>query len=162
VTTLAGLAGARGNEDGVGSAARFDRPQAPAIDRNGVLYVADFYSHTIRRISPTGEVTTIAGLAGSAGSADGTGSIARFSYPMGTAVDAFGNLYVTDSNNNTIRRITAAGVVTTLAGLAGTSGSADGSGSNARFNYPHGIAVDTTGLVYVADLSSHTIPVVSG
>jgi sugar lactone lactonase YvrE len=162
VTTLAGLAGARGNEDGVGSAARFDRPQAPAIDRNGVLYVADFYSHTIRRISPTGEVTTIAGLAGSAGSADGTGSTARFNYPMGTAVDAFGNLYVTDSNNNTIRRITAAGVVTTLAGLAGTSGSADGSGSNARFNYPHGIAVDTTGLVYVADLSNHTIRKVNG
>lgn len=162
VTTLAGLAGERGSADGVGTAARFNRPQAPAIDRSGVLYVADLSNHTIRRISPTGEVTTIAGVAGSDGSADGTGSDARFNSPRGIAVDAFGNLYVTDGGNDTIRRITAAGVVTTIAGLAGTSGSADGSGSTARFNSPNGIAVDATGIVYVADVSNHTIRTING
>ena len=99
-------------------------------------------------------VTTLAGLAGSSGSADGTESAARFYYPYGVAVDSAGNVYVADTYNNTIRKVTPVGtnwVVTTLAGLAGSPGSADGTGSAAQFYYPHGVAVDSAGNVYVAD-----------
>ena len=88
---------------------------------------------------------------------DGTGSAARFYNPSGVAVDSTGNVYVADTCNSTIRQITPAGVVTTLAGLAGNSGSADGTGSAARFNYPTGVAVDSTGNVYVADRGNNTI-----
>src|ERR1017187_6539577 len=93
--------------------------------------------------------TTLAGLAGNYGSADGAGSAARFDYPDGLAVDGAGNIYVADTYNHTIRKVTPAGVVTTLAGLAGFSGSANGTGSAARFNYPYGVAVDTNGNVFV-------------
>ena len=96
-------------------------------------------------------VTTLAGLAGNPGSADGTGSAARFYFPSGVAVDGAGNVYVADAGNHTIRKVTPAGVVTTLAGLAGSHGSADGTGSAARFYYPTGVAVDGAGNVYVAD-----------
>ena len=103
-------------------------------------------------------VTTLAGLAGSAGSADGTGSAARFNDPVGVAVDSAGNVYVADTDNHTIRKVTPAGVVTTLAGLAGSSGSADGTGSAARFNDPYGVAVDSAGNVYVADTGQRHDP----
>src|SRR5438034_295682 len=93
--------------------------------------------------------TTLAGLAGSFGSADGTGSAARFYLPTGVATDSSGNVYVADSDNSTIRKITPAGVVTTLAGLAGSPGSADGTGSDARFYFPTGVATDSSGNVYV-------------
>ena len=105
-----------------------------AVDGSGNVYVADTNNYTIRKITPAGVVSTLAGLAGTSGSADGTGSAARFNYPHGVAVDSSGNVYVADSGNNTIRKITPAGVVSTLAGLAGSSGSADGTGSAARFN----------------------------
>src|SRR6266581_5072188 len=100
--------------------------------------------------------TTLAGQA-SIGSADGTGSAARFDYPWGMATDSSGNVYVADTYNYTIRKITPAGVVTTLAGLAGSSGSADGTGSAARFNRPSGVATDSSGNVYVADYGNSTI-----
>ena len=100
--------------------------------------------------------TTLAGAA-SIGSADGTGSAARFFEPNGVATDSSGNVYVADTVNNTIRKITPAGVVTTLAGLAGSGGSADGTGSAARFNYPSGVATDASGNVYVADTYNSTI-----
>src|SRR6266487_3128445 len=123
-TTLAGQASI-GSADGTGSAARFYFPQGVATDTSGNVYVADTFNYTIRKITPAGVVTTLAGLAGFPGSADGTGSAARFSSPIGVATDSSGNVYVADSGNNTIRQITPAGVVTTLAGLAGFLRSAD-------------------------------------
>ncbi|HXI13096.1 MAG TPA: hypothetical protein VNM92_10695 [Thermoanaerobaculia bacterium] len=156
-TTFAGTQGGRGVEDGTGSAARFDFPTGVATDSSGNVYVADQGNHTIRKISPAGAVTTLAGLAGISGSADGTGSAARFLFPRGVVTDGSGNVYVTDTGNHTIRRITPAGAVTTLAGLAGISGSADGTGSAARFKFPFGVATDSSGNVYVADTDNHTI-----
>ena len=107
------------------------------------IYVADTGNHTIRKIAPGGVVTTLAGQAGAAGSANGTGSAARFSSPSAIAADGAGNLYVADTGNSTIRLVTTAGVVTTLAGLAGHRSSEDGVGSEARFTAPAGIAIDT-------------------
>ena len=157
VTTLAGLAGNPGSTDGTGSAARFYDPLGVAVDGAGNLYVADSSNHTLRKATTAGVVTTLAGLAGSSGNADGAGSAARFNLPFGVAADDAGNLYVTDSRNFTIRKVTAAGLVTTIGGTAGTSGSADGIGAAARFRSPYGIAVDRTGIVYVADASNHRI-----
>ena len=102
-------------------------------------------------------MTTLAGSAGATGSDDGTGSAARFNYPYSVAVDASGNVYVADTDNSTIRKITPAGVVTTLAGSAGATGSDDGTGSAARFNWPDGVAVDASGNVHVADTDNQTI-----
>ena len=150
MTTLAGLAGSSGSADGTGSAARFNSPSGVAVDSGGNVYVSDDYNHTIRKVTAGGVVTTLAGLAGSSGSADGAGSGARFYYPYGVAVDSGGNVYVADNENHTIRKVTAGGVVTTLAGLAGSYGSADGTGSAARFIEPRGVAVDGAGNVYVA------------
>jgi streptogramin lyase len=157
VTTLAGTAGLYGSADGTGSAARFHNPWGVAVDGSGNAYVADTDNNTIRKITPAGVVTTLAGTAGSSGSTDGTGSAARFWGPAGVAVDISGNVYVADYGNYTIRKITPAGVVTTLAGTAGSSGSADGTGSAARFYYPQGVAVDSSGNVYVADFGNYKI-----
>jgi sugar lactone lactonase YvrE len=157
VTTIAGSAGSSGSTDGTGSAARFNYPHGVAVDSSGNVYVADYWNHTIRKVTSAGVVTTLAGLAGNAGSADGTGSAARFDSPYGVAVDSSGNVYVADYGNSTIRKVTSAGVVTTLAGLAYNVGSTDGTGSAARFNYPRGVAVDSSGNVYVADYWNHTI-----
>jgi sugar lactone lactonase YvrE len=157
VTTLAGLAGSSGSTDGTGSAARFNLPQGVAVDTAGNVFVADRLNYTIRKVTSAGVVTTIAGTAGSSGSADGTGSAARFGGPTSVAVDTAGNVFVADTSNRTIRKVTSAGVVTTLAGLAGSSGSTDGTGSAARFNLPKGVVVDTAGNVFVADTDNHTI-----
>jgi sugar lactone lactonase YvrE len=157
VTTLAGLVGHSGSADGTGSATRFHHPQGVAVDASGTVYVADTRNDTIRKITPGGAVTTLAGLAGHSGSADGTGSATRFLYPSGVAVDASGTVYVADCGNHAIRKITPDGVVTTLAGLALNSGSANGTGSAARFYQPRGVAVDAFGTVYVADTYNHTI-----
>jgi len=157
VTTLAGLASSPGSADGTGTAARFDNPRGVAVDDAGNVYVADTDNHTIRKVTPAGGVTTLAGQAGSSGSVDGTGTAAQFYYPYGVAVDSAGNVYVADTDNHTIRKVTPAGVVTTLAGLAGSSGSADGTGSAAQFYYPGGVAADSAGNVYVADAWNNTI-----
>ena len=157
VTTLAGTAGSSGSTDGTGSAARFNFPSGVSLDTAGNIYVADQVNNTIRKVTSVGVVTTLAGTAGSSGSADGTGSAARFNFPWDIAVDTAGNLFVTDQSNNTIRKITSAGVVTTIAGSAGNSGSANGTGSAARFDSPSGIAVSTAGNVFVADRANHTI-----
>ncbi len=158
VTTLAGLPGGLGSTNGTGSVARFNSPHGVTVDAAGVVYVADTLNATIRRVTPDGVVTTLAGLPGVApGGADGTGSAARFYYPDSVAVDAVGTIYVADYGNGTIRKVTQAGVVTTLAGLAGSSGSADGTGSAARFYFPMGIASDAMGTLYVSDTGNHTI-----
>jgi sugar lactone lactonase YvrE len=156
VTTLAGQAGAFGSADGVGSAARFYSPSSIAIAPDGNLFVADEQNHTIRKITPAGVVTTIAGRAGARGHTDGAGSEARFNSPFGVAVDASGNVWVADGFNNTIRKITPAGVVTTVAGVAESRGTEDGTGASARFGVVLGIAVRNDGTLYVAD-NNHTI-----
>ncbi len=153
VTTFAGAMASPGSADGTASAARFFRPFGVAVDGSSNVYVADTLNHTVRRVTPGGAVTTLAGKAGSVGGANGTGSAARFHDPSGVAVDGSGNLYVADSGIYTIRKITPGGVVTTLAGMPGSYGSADGTGSAARFNYPSGVAVDGGGNLYVADSS---------
>ena len=157
VTTLAGLAGQTGSAEGSGSAARFKDPEGVAVDGAGNVYVADAGNDTIRKITPAGVVTTLAGSPGQAGSADGTGSAARFNGPEGVAVDSAGYVYVADTGNDTIRMITPAGKVTTLAGTPGRPGSADGTGPNALFNEPEGVAVDSLGDIYVADTGNDTI-----
>src|SRR5205814_9459442 len=126
VATLAGFVGSTGSADGTGVTARFNYPLVVAADSSGNIYVADQLNHTIRKITPAGAVTTLAGLAGSRGSVDGNGSVARFDHPNAVAVDSSGNVYVADTSNSTIRKITPAGDVSTLAGLAGNNGSADG------------------------------------
>ena len=157
VSTFAGRAGSSGNADGTGSNAQFYNPKGLAVDSAGNIYVADTGNYTIRKITPAGVVSTFAGRAGSYGSTDGTGSNARFWDPSGVAVDGAGNVYVADTRNCTIRKIAPAGVVSTFAGLAGNGSSFDGTGSNARFWDPSGVAVDGAGNVYVADTSNHTI-----
>ena len=157
VSTLAGSPGLVGSADGAGAAARFDDPYGVAVDAAGTIYVADTFNDTIRAITPAGAVTTFAGSPGLAGSTDATGSAARFDHPYGIAVDAAGNLYVADTGNSTIRKITPAGAVTTLAGSPGLVGSADGTGAAARFDDPYGVAVDAAGTVYVSDTFNDTL-----
>lgn len=162
VSTLAGQAGVGGSADSSGAAARFNGPSGIVADAAGNLYVADTLNHTIRRITPAGGVTTVAGTAGAAGAVDASGPAARFRGPQGLALDASGNLFVADTNNNAIRRIaTASGAVTTIAGQAGIAGSADGASSQAQFHYPSGVAVDATGRLYVADTENHILRTIS-
>jgi len=156
VTTLAGTAAASGSTDGTGEAARFNLPGGITTDGTN-LYVADSFNNTIRKVViATGVVTTLAGSPGSSGSTDGTGEAARFDHPFGITTDGT-NLYVADTGNDTIRKVViATGVVTTLAGTAGSSGSTDGTGAAARFFDPFGITTDGTNL-YVTDDSNCTI-----
>lgn len=161
VGTFAGSATNRGNGDGSGAGATFSSPLGIGRDGAGNLYVADALNNTVRKITASGFVSTLAGSAGQAGSADGLGGTARFNHPTGIALDDAGNVYVADTTNNTIRKITAGGVVTTLAGLTGVSGTDDGVGSGASFNRPGGLAVDGAGSVYVADTGNSCIRKIS-
>ncbi len=157
VSTVAGAAGSKGRTDGAGVVARFTYPMGIAAAPNGAFYLADEENMTVRRLLPTGEVGTVAGAATTKGSADGVGATARFYHPVGLAVAADGTLYVTDADNHTIRKISPDGTVSTLAGTVGRKGAADGPGSAAQFNLPHGVALDARGNVYVADTFNHTI-----
>ena len=154
ITTLAGQSSG-GSADGTGNSAQFSSIAGITIDSAGNIYVTD--NHTIRKVTADGVVTTLAGLAGSTGTADGLGSAARFNWPTGITTDPAGNIYVTDTNNQTIRKISPDGAVTTLAGSAGDFGYAEGSGNTARFSYPRGIAADAAGNLYVADTNNDVI-----
>jgi hypothetical protein len=162
-STLAGSV-STGSVDGTGAAARFSGPSGVAADSLGNLYVTDSGNNTIRKITPAGLVTTIAGLAGVKGSADGTGTNALFYLPTGIAVDNNGNLYVADEFNDTIRKITPFGtnwVVSTLAGQVTNAGLIDAMGTNAEFATPAAVAVDGAGNVYVADTADDVIREIS-
>lgn len=200
-TTVAGAAGQFGKTDGPGEHARFNEPTGAAVARDGTIYVADRYNATVRRIAPGGLVTTAAGRNGSVGRTDGDSATARFEAPRRLAIDSQGTIYVADTGNHAIRKISPAGNVTTLftasggdrmdpvglaidptggvlvadvwghvirrvdpdgtmrivAGIHGSSGSADGLVTAARFNAPEGIAVGNDGAVYVTDSGNHTI-----
>jgi sugar lactone lactonase YvrE len=155
---LAGSTGGAGSLDGTGSLAGFNGVIGLASDGAGNLYAADATNETIRKIVvATGEVTTIAGSSGIAGSADGIGRAARFNGPKGVAFDA-GNLYVADTDNSVIRKIElSTGFVSTIAGAAGATGANDGSGGAARFARPQGVASDGNGNLYVADTYNDAI-----
>jgi streptogramin lyase len=162
VSTFAG-SGSEGlvnSVNGNGSAAQFNQPFGVAVDRFGNVYVADHGNHCIRKISPSGGVSTLAGK-GTAGFADGTGTAAQFNTPNGVAVDRFGYVYVSDYGNNRIRKITPQGVVSTLAGT-GAAGIVNGSGSTAQFSAPIGIAVDGSGNIYVGDSNNNRIRKIAG
>jgi len=153
VSTLAGSGKRKyGFADGVRQNARFACPEGIAIDAAGNLYVTDMINHCIRKVTPRGEVSTLAGRANKkckGGFADGRGSAARFNSPSGITIDAVGNLYVADSDNYRIRKVTPEGEVSTLAG--GERGLTDGRGCNAQFFYPSSIAIDAAGNLYVTD-----------
>jgi streptogramin lyase len=155
-TTIAGNAG-WGSADGTNSDGRFSAPVGIAADKHGNLFVTDYRSDTIRKLTPAGTnwvVSTLAGLPGTSGSADGTNSSARFNSPVGITVDAQGNIYVGDCYNYTIRKLTLAGtnwVVTTIAGKPGIIGSVDGTNNTAGFSFVYGVVADANGNVYVAD-----------
>jgi len=157
---FAGTGFSPGSVDGTGAAALFNGIKGITVDSSDNLYVSDTNNHTIRKITPSGVVTTIAGTAGTVGSANGVASAARFNQPWDIDIDAAGNLYVVDKGNSIIRKLLNGGgtyTVTTLAGTAGAIGSADGVGSAARFSSPSGISVDSSGIVYVSDTSNNTI-----
>ncbi len=151
VTTLAGSS--FGFADGSGTNAQFKNPYSIALDSSGNVYVADTVNDKIRKIDSSGNVTTLAGS--SSGFADGSGTNAQFNKPTGIAIDSSGNVYVADTVNHKIRKIDSSGNVTTFAGSS--SGFADGSGTNAQFNNPKGISIDSSGNVYVADTLNHKI-----
>jgi hypothetical protein len=157
VTTLAGTPGSTGSADGTGPAAKFDLPAGIVVDGSGNVFVADGTNAEIRKITPAGVVTTIAGSAQLTGSADGTGPAARFFFPVGLGIDSTGNLYVADTANDTVRKVTQAGVVTTIAGTPRVFGSTDGTGAAALFDNPEGVAVDSLGNVFVSDYLTNTI-----
>lgn len=151
VTTLAGSSA--GSADGTGSAATFNRPWGVAVDAAGNVFVADELNHKIRKITPSGVVTTFAGS--TSGFQDGNGTNAKFNSPNGLAFDSLGNLFVVDCYNHRIRKITQSGDVTTFAGSA--QGAFNGNGAAARFNFPQGIAIDNSNNLFIADGSNYTI-----
>jgi gliding motility-associated-like protein len=156
VSTVAGIAGAVGGTNGPAASSTFNNPHGIACDQQGNLYIANRYGHNIRKITPSGTVSTFAG-GGSPGFSDGTGAAAAFNEPWAVTCDTAGNVYVADTKNYSIRKITPTGVVTTLAGT-GIFGVTNGPLLQAEFGFPTGIAVNKSGsLIYVADRMTHTI-----
>jgi sugar lactone lactonase YvrE len=154
---IVGAIGVAGASDGLGSEARFSSPSALAVDSSGYIYIADMGNNTIRKISPSGDVRTLAGQAGQTGRIDGEGAQARFMAPSGIAVDDFGNVYVAEFASDTIRKISPEGSVNLLAGSPGNPGWTDAKGDNAHFRNPWSVAVDKSGNVYVSDKDNSVI-----
>jgi sugar lactone lactonase YvrE len=152
VSTLAGSTS--GYANGTGTAAQFSQPYDLAVDASGNVYVIDTGNHRVRKITPAGEVTSIAGN-GVNGDADGTGDAAQFYYPYGIAIDSHGDLFVADTFNQKVKKVTQAGVTTTYAGSTG--GTADGDPATAQFNYLTGIDVSSQGIIYIADKDNNRI-----
>jgi sugar lactone lactonase YvrE len=163
VSTVAGLAGAAGFDDGTNSQARFHRPEAIAVDGSGKLYVTDRLNSTVRGVSSVGTNWVVSTLAGSASVfdfMDGANGDAAFFQPYGIARHDSGDLYVADFGNNAIRKISPIGpdwVTSTIAGYSGATGTNDGPATQAKFNSPNGMAVDDSGTLYVVDQFSYTI-----
>ncbi|MBO6661869.1 MAG: cadherin domain-containing protein [Roseivirga sp.] len=155
LTIVAGSKLKDGNDDGTGTAAKFNQPRGLAADNSGNIYIADYLNHSIRKMTPGGIVTTIAG-SGSAGFADGNGTSASFNSPAFLVVDNNGNIYVTDSGNHRIRKIAPNGDVTTVAGT-GSSTSSNGPATSSGVSTPLGIDMDNNGNIYFIDLGSHSI-----
>ncbi|MBL0095875.1 MAG: gliding motility-associated C-terminal domain-containing protein [Bacteroidetes bacterium] len=156
VSTVAGLAGLTGSANGTGSSARFNEPHGLTADKNGNIYIADRINNLIRKITPSGTVSTFAGT-GAIGATDGPALTASFNEPWDIACDTLGNFYIADTKNYKIRKIDASGNVTTLAGT-GVFGTSNGPGATARFGTPAGIAVTRDGQkIYVSDYNTHTI-----
>jgi len=158
VSTFAG-SGVAGFLDGTGTTAKFYYPAGMAIDANDNLYVADYSNHRIRKITPSGVVTTYAGLA-TVGAIDGNVSVAQFNGPTGVGVDALGNVFVADYNNHKIRKITTLGEVSTVAGT-GIAGAANGSSATASFNHPAIVAVDVNNTLFITDEGNNKIRKIS-
>ncbi len=156
VTTVAGQPEIAGAANGAPFDATFHNPHGIAIDQNGIVYVSDRFNHTIRKIELDGTVSTLAGNAGISGDLDGNSEIALFNEPWGLCVGPAGNVYVADTRNNKIRKISPEGVVTTVAG-SGNYGTSNGIGTAATFGNPTGIKTDAAGNIYVADHLTHII-----
>ena len=161
VTTLAGEAGEIGSSDGVGSTARFNHPTGIAVRPNGSIVVSDTGNHTLRQITTNGSVTTLSGFAESADHVDGPAADARFRSPLGLAHAPNGDLYIADCGNHVIRRLDGTGRVTTFAGRAEIWGMQDGTGTNATFNSPLGLAFDSQGNLFVSDANNFVIRKIS-
>src|SRR5581483_5561105 len=155
VATFAGAAGQAGFAEGKAGTARFNQPNAVAVDSKGTLYVADIVNQRIRRISGDGTASTLAGT-GDTGADNGPAGTARFAQPYGVAVDKDGNVYVADYGNFLLRKISPKGEVSTLAG-SGQHGFANGEAFDAKFGRLTSVAVDKDGNVYVADTENHSI-----
>ena len=161
VTTRLGQAGRSGFANRIGLATVLSSPKAIVFDSSGNYFVADTANHVIRKITPAGVVSVFAGTAGQSGFANGS-SNTLFNSPEGLGIDGGGNIFVADTGNQVIRKITSGGAVTTFAGLAGNIGTADGT-TLARFSSPRGIAVkSSSGEVFVADSGNHTIRRITG
>ena len=158
VSAFAG-GGGSGFADGVSSQAQFNAPGNVCLDAAGNVYVADTGNHRIRKVAASGTVSTLAGT-GMSGFADGAGNTAQFSAPEGIAIDSAGNVFVGDTGNHRIRKISPAGAVSTVAGT-GVADFLDGAIAVARFASPRGVAVDATGKIYVADTVNQRIRVIS-
>ncbi|MEX2982772.1 RICIN domain-containing protein [Streptomyces sp. C36] len=160
ISTVAGTGSAGfGGDGGPATAARLSTPVGVAVDSTGILYIADYGNHRVRRITTDGKISTVAGT-GSAGFAGDGGQAlsAQLNCPFGVAVDGAGDLYVADYGNHRVRKVTADGKISTIAGTgtAGFSGD-DGPAASARLNYPVGVVVDSTGTLYIADYSNHRV-----